>query len=448
VFRYLTEIEERLEQAEALLQRTYPGVDLGQLLQDPTIDLAYFNKAPQAHTDGSGEGRKFSNNFSIPATSQSYGVAPISSSSHHSDFPTSSRLANLNASHPSIPFHAETLFPPTTSPESLGANNNVAPGSSERTDSEIPLEVPPSLSDDFDWDEQFVNMATPVEHNTNSSGDRADIDDTEARVVDGMAALTMDEKDGGYLGVASGAALLRMLQPSALNKSDSGILDSQSRSSASEAFSKLLAARTSYPELPLYEQPSPNRHITDTMIEAYFSLYHVSYPIIHKPTFQAQYSGKVPRPGGGSWQVLAYTIAALGSFTAAMEPTSGDISIFMAAKSYLSINLLETGNITLVQALTLMSNYLQKRNKPNSGYNYLGIALRMAMGLGLHKEFQAWNISPLRLEIRRRVWWTLFSFDSGANITFSRPLSWPSGGIEATLPLNINDSVRLINTEV
>jgi hypothetical protein len=59
----------------------------------------------------------------------------------------------------------------------------------------------------------------------------------------------------------------------------------------------------------------------------------------------------------------------------------------------------------------LISNYQQKRNKPNSGYNYTGLAVRMAMGLGLHKEFQDWNISPLKMEIRRRVWWTLCILD-------------------------------------
>jgi len=79
-------------------------------------------------------------------------------------------------------------------------------------------------------------------------------------------------------------------------------------------------------------------------------------------------------------------IAAIGSFTAATTPTTVDRVYFMAAKSNMSIASLETGNLPLVQALTLMSNYLQKRNKPNSGYNYLGLALHMEWGLGCTKN--------------------------------------------------------------
>lgn len=93
----------------------------------------------------------------------------------------------------------------------------------------------------------------------------------------------------------------------------------------------------------------------------------------------------------------------------------------------------------MVQAMTLMANYLQKRNKPNSGYSHLGLAVRMAMGLGLHKEFPGWNIAPLKMETCRRVWWTLCVFDIGATITFSRPLTWPRDGVEVGLPMNVHD---------
>lgn len=149
----------------------------------------------------------------------------------------------------------------------------------------------------------------------------------------------------------------------------------------------------------------------------------------------------IPRPKSKSWQALLYTIAALGVLTTATEPTTLDMGLFSAAKSRLSIDVLEVGSITLVQALTLISNYLQKRDKPNSGYNYTGLARRVAMGIGLHKDFTNWDARPLILEQRRRVWWGLFIFDMGAIITFSRPMDFPEGGIETNLPLNVHDAV-------
>jgi transcriptional regulatory protein GAL4 len=65
---------------------------------------------------------------------------------------------------------------------------------------------------------------------------------------------------------------------------------------------------------------------------------------------------------------------------------------------------------------------------------------RVALGIGLHKEFATWRSKPLMLEMRRRVWWALYVFDVGACITFSRPLDSPEGGVEVNLPLNVHDT--------
>jgi transcriptional regulatory protein GAL4 len=102
-----------------------------------------------------------------------------------------------------------------------------------------------------------------------------------------------------------------------------------------------------------------------------------------------------------------------------------------------------SGNLALVQALLLLSNYTQKRNRPNTGWNYLGLAVRMALSLGLHKESPNWETTLLQREMRRRVWWGLFIFDSGASITFGRPVLLPQRGImDASHVLNIEEEVR------
>jgi len=285
------------------------------------------------------------------------------------------------------------------------------------------LESPPM--DDFEWDEHDLGIIETTSQSKFSwmSSDNGGDDEN---IIDGMGSLTVDDRESGYLGVASGAALLR-------------IMDS---TSPSRSVPRRPAWRPLMPSSSMFHQPNPNRHILDSMIDSYFKVYHLSYPIIHEPTFRAQYAEVVPRPNGNSWLVLAYLVAAIGVFTNSTSSENLDLAMFDQAKSLLTIDFLESGNFTLVQALMLSGNYIQKRNKPNTGYNYIGLAVRMAMGLGLHKEFPGWNISPLKMEIRRRVWWTLALFDVGATITFSRPLTWPEIGAEVTLPMNIDDKVH------
>lgn len=292
------------------------------------------------------------------------------------------------------------------------------------------LEQPPSGLEDFSWDEQSAGDELEAPNSMERFEDADSLG-----VTDSMASLSVDDKRAGYLGVASGAAMLRLLMPDAEHRRRRA----RTRSHAQRPSMTSVPTESGWVPTPVWNDRRIYEIDMDGAINAYFSLYHLSYPIVCEPTFRAQYAQVIARPSGRSWNALAYIVAAIGIFTTATEPVVQDLDLFEAAKANLSIDTLETGNITLVQALALISNYIQKRGKPNSGYNYLGLSLHMAMGLGMHKEFHNWRIAPLQMEIRRRVWWCLYNFYIGAAITFGRPLAWPTNGIEVALPLNVDD---------
>ncbi|KAL0934332.1 C6 transcription factor [Colletotrichum truncatum] len=423
--KHLTEVEERLERAEALIthmrtllpaqSRSGPSLSTPDTVEPPAERINepfdFSRLDPPVPT-----GENITSSLSVPAD-EGLGMLPQADPQ------------SLRHSHPArAPPPQNTPLPSSSYVPNNNTTTRLSRPAPKHHSNDVShrdlnlLEANPT--DDFEWDEQ--------ETLTNYSASPEAIQDTDANgevptdpIADGMASLAVSEKESGYLGVASGAALLRLLEPSTSRR--------RTQSSSSRT------GHINHMQYALTTQPDPNRHITDAMIDAYFRLYHVSYPIIHEATFRAQYAGVIPRPSGDCWLVLAYTVAAIGVYTTATNLGSLDVSLFAQARSILSFNFLEVGNLTLVQALTLISNYQQKRDKPNSGYNYLGLAVRMAMGLGLHKEFQGWNISPLNMEIRRRVWWSLCVFDVGATITFSRPSVWPNEGIEVSLPLNVDD---------
>jgi hypothetical protein len=261
---------------------------------------------------------------------------------------------------------------------------------------------------DYDWDER----------------------NTEAQsCLDVMAAISIQEERPGYLGLASGAALLHLIQ-----NCSGGPLSSTSM---------LQKPPTPKAHLPQSLSANLQREIPPQKIEAYianyFSEYHISYPLVHQGLFMAQYHEIVPRPKYG-WAVLMYMVAAVGAFMSATAPNDDYLVLYQCARSHLSLEILEVGSLTLVQSLSLISNYLQKRDRPNSSHNYLGLAVRMAYGLGLHKDHPSTGGNLLYREIRRRTWWCLFIYDVGSTITFSRPIAIPSAGIDAKLPLNISES--------
>lgn len=186
--------------------------------------------------------------------------------------------------------------------------------------------------------------------------------------------------------------------------------------------------------------------IIDLLIDAYFTNYHTSYPFIHEATFRAQYAELVPRPSATAWNMLFYTVLALGAWTLGDGYADLEEFFYRKASSYgQEHSILESASLSLVQALVLISNFTQKRNKPNTGWNFLGVAVRMALSLGLHRELPQWNISLLQKEMRRRLWWGVYIFDSGASITFGRAILLPERHmIDVKGVLNIHDAVRTV----
>lgn len=267
---------------------------------------------------------------------------------------------------------------------SAGLNSESDQEQLQQNSRRTPQEDVPDETDGFDWME----------------GDYT--------TTDGMAALSIDPKGKGYFGLASSSVILRALRVNpSLESSDQGQLVSEAE-----------LMKMSFEPVP--------RIISSNLIDSFFRFYNSTYPILHEETFRAQCEGLIAKPKEEVWNILYYMVLALGSWCINNDSSNADMIYYHQARRYFTPALMETGNLALVQALMLIANFLQKRNKPNTGWNYLGLAIQMALALGLYREFPSWkNSSPLKLEMRRRVWWCLYYFDSGASVTFGRPISVP-----------------------
>ncbi|KAJ6086252.1 hypothetical protein N7486_010533 [Penicillium sp. IBT 16267x] len=253
-----------------------------------------------------------------------------------------------------------------------------------------------------------------------------------ASVNDGIGSLSATRRGIGYMGPQSGNALLKNLQ------------------SIDMHLFPLQEAEMTFPsqaKSTLAEDVLQSSSYSESCIAWYFGLYNCAYPILHEEYFRAQCIGVLPKPKDGSWPVLYNMVRAIGAFAGDVSNQNADNFFYGIASQHLSFDLLQRGSLPLLQALTLMANYLQKRNLPNSGFAILGIAMNMAQSLGMHREFSAASISPFEMEIRRRVWWTIYIFDSGARLTFGRP-TLSLGGVNVQLPHNLNDRDLAVDMDV
>ncbi|KAL4763163.1 putative C6 transcription factor [Aspergillus foveolatus] len=248
--------------------------------------------------------------------------------------------------------------------------------------------------------------------------------------TDGMGFLTIDPHKAGYTGPQSGVAALKFLQSLPLYIPLGSFIPASSLDDDDICDSS-----------PPRKQSEVARYL-----DAYFTFYHPAYPILHEGTFRARVSGALAKPHDGSWPLLYNIVLAIGAFAGDSNGTKMDIVFFKEARKHLSMDVLEKGSLSYVQAIVLMANYLQKRNKPNAAFILVGIGFSMALAIGLHREFGMPSTSPFTMEVRRRVWWTLFIFVSGVQLILGRP-AVSLVGVNVRLPANVDDHDLAVDME-
>lgn len=80
----------------------------------------------------------------------------------------------------------------------------------------------------------------------------------------------------------------------------------------------------------------------------------------------------------------------------------------------------EEGSILFVEVLGLVAYYMQILNRRDAAFLYIGLAVRMAISLGLHQEVSNPDIDLIEREHRRRVWWSVYSMDRYSQSFFGR----------------------------
>ncbi|KAI0533983.1 fungal-specific transcription factor domain-containing protein [Xylaria digitata] len=263
-----------------------------------------------------------------------------------------------------------------------------------------------SLHPDLDINAAVRNLDTRSGGSLSERGEQAD----NASVPnDGMANLPADE-NSGYIGGSAGSQLLEDIA--------SAISGDIITRHASE---NLQRPRCSTLTVELFPDTSVELSVTaNRLIDNYFLFYNTCYPILHEKTFREMIAGQRNRPFSPPLRVVFY-----------MSP------FYNAARSCLTFQMLESGTVETVQAFLLLGNYLQKRNWLNTDYNLIGLAWKLALGLGLHREVPI-SQETMHHERQQSIFWITYCFDNGFNITTGRPPTLSDGFIDTRTPKNID----------
>ncbi|EJU03612.1 hypothetical protein DACRYDRAFT_21143 [Dacryopinax primogenitus] len=106
-------------------------------------------------------------------------------------------------------------------------------------------------------------------------------------------------------------------------------------------------------------------------------------------------------------------------------------------------------NTTLpaIQAVQLMTHYVSnspRKTDAETGWAQLGVLIKLAQSMGLHRDAARWDFPPEELEMRRKVFWEIHTHEVYTALCFGRPYSMHRSHIDCALP---NDPTARMNPD-
>lgn len=91
-----------------------------------------------------------------------------------------------------------------------------------------------------------------------------------------------------------------------------------------------------------------------------------------------------------------------------------------------------------LQAIIFMILFLQSSAKLSTCYAYIGIALRSALRMGLHRSMND-RFNPIENETRKRIFWVIRKMDIYVGALLGLPHTMSSEEIDQELPAELDD---------
>lgn len=179
-----------------------------------------------------------------------------------------------------------------------------------------------------------------------------------------------------------------------------------------------------------------------SLLKDYFENFNCMFPLFHQPTFMhlvdRQYS-KDPYPGSGWWASLnvalaiAHRLRVMSNLVPAEEDEKAWDYMKNAMAVFAELTMRNT-DLLSVQALLGMALFLQGTPNPQPTFLLIAAAIRLSHSIGLHKRGTGFNLNPVEIEQRKRVFWIAYMLDKDLCLRSGRPPAQDDDDMNVDLP--------------
>ncbi|KAI9375699.1 fungal-specific transcription factor domain-containing protein [Aspergillus egyptiacus] len=112
---------------------------------------------------------------------------------------------------------------------------------------------------------------------------------------------------------------------------------------------------------------------------------------------------------------------------------------FAVEQALSKANLMNTQSLTLMQAAIIFLNAVRRDDDTKFVWSMSALIIRLAQGLGLHRDGNNFKLKPFEVEMRRRVWWHIILLDLRSSEDHGTDVQIYDRTFDTRVPLNVND---------
>lgn len=112
---------------------------------------------------------------------------------------------------------------------------------------------------------------------------------------------------------------------------------------------------------------------------------------------------------------------------------------FAVEQALARANFLNCQSVMLLQAAVLFLSCVRPEDDTKYAWSMIALVVRLAQGLGLHRDGTNFGLKPFETEIRRRLWWHICLLDVRLGEQYGTDVMIHERMSDTRLPLNIND---------
>ncbi|OBR09800.1 Fungal specific transcription factor domain-containing protein [Colletotrichum higginsianum IMI 349063] len=113
---------------------------------------------------------------------------------------------------------------------------------------------------------------------------------------------------------------------------------------------------------------------------------------------------------------------------------------FALEQALAKANFLNTSDMVVLQAFVLFLTLVRREDDTRFCWTLTGLAIRIAQGLGIHRDGTNFGLPPFETEMRRRLWWAICTLDLRSAEELGSDLTIIDRSFDTELPSNVNDA--------